>query len=145
MSSAAQDSTLGVNHVSNSDHTATATTATPTKLHGYDFYRSIGSPQFVVAPMVDQSELAWRALSRRPIPPTYRPELQQEPDQPVSTTGRALPRRHFGGAHLIYTPMLHARLLVEREVDQGRRDDEMFDRLHGELVLCLVGCERGGR
>jgi hypothetical protein len=27
------------------------------KLGGYDFYRSIGSPKWVIAPMVDQSEL----------------------------------------------------------------------------------------
>lgn len=28
----------------------------PQKLHGRAFYESIGSPKFVVAPMVDQSE-----------------------------------------------------------------------------------------
>jgi tRNA-dihydrouridine synthase 1 len=28
----------------------------PTKLHGRAFYESLGSPKFVLAPMVDQSE-----------------------------------------------------------------------------------------
>lgn len=36
-----------------------------TKLHGRAFYESIGSPKYVVAPMVDQSEFV--SLSRSPL------------------------------------------------------------------------------
>uniref|UniRef100_A0AAV1TTN1 tRNA-dihydrouridine(16/17) synthase [NAD(P)(+)] n=1 Tax=Peronospora matthiolae TaxID=2874970 RepID=A0AAV1TTN1_9STRA len=53
------------------------------KLRGYDFYRAIGSPRCIVAPMVDQSELAFRMLCRTL------------------------------GADCCYTPMLHSRLFVE--------------------------------
>jgi len=50
---------------------------------GSNFYRSINEHKFVCAPMVDQSELAFRMLARR-----Y-------------------------GTQLCYTPMLHSRLTVE--------------------------------
>ncbi|KAK3692934.1 tRNA-dihydrouridine synthase 1 [Podospora appendiculata] len=55
------------------------------KLHGRAFYESIGSPKFIVAPMVDQSEFAWRMLSRSFLPESQRSSL------------------------LAYSPMLHAR------------------------------------
>ena len=54
------------------------------KLSGYDFYQSIGSPKRVVAPMVDQSELAWRILCRR-----Y-------------------------GADLVYSPMINAKIYTQQ-------------------------------
>lgn len=53
-----------------------------TKLTGYDFYRKIGSPKKIVAPMVDHSELSFRMLTR-----------------------------HYG-AQLVYTQMFNANCFV---------------------------------
>ncbi|KAH7328556.1 hypothetical protein B0I35DRAFT_403901 [Stachybotrys elegans] len=61
----------------------------PKKLHGRAFYESIGSPKYIVAPMVDQSEFAWRMLTRSFMSPEENSKL------------------------VAYTPMFHARLFSE--------------------------------
>ncbi|KAI1313637.1 dihydrouridine synthase-domain-containing protein [Xylaria venustula] len=72
-----------------SSNSASATTSPKPKLHGRAFYESLGSPRFVVAPMVDQSEFAWRMLTRSFLTPQENAKL------------------------LAYTPMFHARLFEE--------------------------------
>ncbi|ROW14904.1 hypothetical protein VPNG_03298 [Cytospora leucostoma] len=71
--------------------TAASPVVRPAKLHGRAFYESIGSPKYIVAPMVDQSEFAWRMLTRSFLPESERSSI------------------------LAYTPMFHARLFVDSQ------------------------------
>ena len=83
----------------------------PTKLHGRAFYESIGSPKHVVAPMVDQSEFAWRLLTRSFLPPGLRRSI------------------------LAYSPMLHAKLFA----DGARYRNEHFKPLKPSQSLTAAG------
>jgi len=65
----------------------------PRKLTGWELYRDVmGSPKGIVAPMVDQSELPWRILSRR-----------------------------YGG-QLAYTPMINAKIFSDPGQQKVYRD-----------------------
>ncbi len=57
----------------------------------WDFYHSLGSPRYICAPMVDQSELAFRMLVRK-----YKVDL-------------------------CYTPMVHSRIYRHGGADVRRR------------------------
>ncbi|CAD6588285.1 MAG: hypothetical protein ASARMPRED_003449 [Alectoria sarmentosa] len=59
------------------------------KLTGRAFYESLGSPKMILAPMVDQSEFAWRMLTRSFMSPEAWKSL------------------------LAYTPMIHSRMFTE--------------------------------
>jgi tRNA-dihydrouridine synthase 1 len=82
------------------------TTMAPT-LRGRAFYESLGSPKYIVAPMVDQSEFAWRLLTRSFLPPDLRTSI------------------------LAYSPMLHAKLFSEKAAYRT----EHFKPLKGPVTL----------
>ncbi|PSN74948.1 FMN-linked oxidoreductase [Corynespora cassiicola Philippines] len=75
------------------------------RLRGRAFYESIGSPKLVLAPMVEQSEFAWRMLSRSFIPPSKQRDL------------------------LAYTPMFHSKMFHENQ----KYRDSHFQPLNGPL------------
>ncbi|KAF1347911.1 dihydrouridine synthase-domain-containing protein [Delphinella strobiligena] len=75
------------------------------KLHGRDFYKSIGSPTMILAPMVEQSEFAWRMLSRSFMTPETTKDL------------------------LAYTPMFHARMFS----DTPKYRESHFQPLRGAI------------
>lgn len=85
---------------------------------GYTFWRSIHSPRFVVAPMVNQSELAYRALCRQ-----Y-------------------------GAQLTYTPMLHSTLFSTvakyraEHYESHPSDRPLFVQFCGDNPLTLLSAAR---
>ncbi|KAL4400362.1 tRNA dihydrouridine synthase [Malassezia pachydermatis] len=72
------------------------------KLQGYELYKHIGSPRHIVAPMVDQSELAWRILSRR-----Y-------------------------GSDLVYSPMINAKIYNQHNRGAHRVREAYFNQELGE-------------
>ncbi|KAK0711080.1 dihydrouridine synthase-domain-containing protein [Lasiosphaeris hirsuta] len=84
-------------------------TSTKKKLHGRAFYESIGSPKYILAPMVDQSEFAWRMLSRSFLPQDQRTTV------------------------LAYTPMFHARLFAETQKYRDQHFQPTREVFDGQL------------
>ena len=84
----------------------------PSKLRGWEWWRSLGAPRYVCAPMVDQSERAFRALSAR----------------------------HNVG--LAYTPMLLASVLARDEMyrrESVLNDHARGDSSDGPAVIAQLG------
>lgn len=90
----------------------------PAPLEGWDFWRAIGSPSYVTAPMVKQSELAFRSLTRQL------------------------------GSQLCYTPMIHALNFVEapiyrrKEFETAEDDSPLFGQLAGHDPAVVLEAAR---
>ncbi|KAL8746274.1 MAG: hypothetical protein Q9184_007771, partial [Pyrenodesmia sp. 2 TL-2023] len=84
------------------------------KLTGRAFYESIGSPKYILAPMVDQSEFAWRLLTRSFLRPSQQSSL------------------------LAYTPMFHARLFGGTQTFR----DHHFQPIRTGLTSPLRDCSQ---
>ena len=94
-----------------------AVAAAAGKLRGWAWWKSMGSPKYVVAPMVAQSELAFRMLCRR------------------------------FGAQLCYTPMVHSAVFLRnaryrREMMEVASEDRplIYQVPHAHARLCGGGC-----
>ncbi|KAF4632042.1 hypothetical protein G7Y89_g6088 [Cudoniella acicularis] len=83
------------------------------RLHGRAFYESIGSPKFILAPMVDQSEFAWRMLTRSFMSHSSPQDL------------------------LAYTPMLHARMFNETSKFRYSHFQPLREPLSAESIATL--------
>ena len=97
-----------------SDDTLESGTKRSRRLRRWDWWESMGSPKYVVAPMVDQSELAFRMMTRK-----Y-------------------------GAQLAYTPMLNSRVFSvsgtyrKENFFTAPGDDPLIAQLAGDDVELMV-------
>ncbi len=90
----------------------------PKKLGGYDFFHKVlGSPKYVVAPMVDQSELVSHFSSHLHSRILMLQNFSPGGYCPENTVLRFVPHTvsipyviHCSGTQLVYTPMIHAKV-----------------------------------